>query len=776
MPTSDCPWIESWPALFSDTLSPEQVERLEEHLASCSACSERLDQVEEGDDTVRKLGRQVGDPTASPAHPELTHVLERLYGLKSPIRSGLAEPTDLYFLQPTERSELLGLLDEYEVQEVIGQGGFGVVLKAYEPALHRLVAIKVLSPVVAGSVTARRRFAREARAAAAVCHDHVVAVHRVHDTDGLPYLVMQYVAGESLQTRLDRTGPLEVLEIVRIGIQTTQGLAAAHAQGLIHRDIKPANLLLENGLARVKITDFGLARSVDDIGLTQDGVVAGTPEYMSPEQARGEAVDHRCDLFSLGSVLYTMCTGQAPFRGASTVAVLRQVSDHEPKPIRSLNPDVPEWLESFIARLLAKNPADRFQSAAEVATLLEGYLAHLRQPITVPVPQLPAQRTGLADRGTGSRGLVSRSSALLVALALVVLGTGVFFWLREVRFPEGAGEPAPQKELAQEYRLSFKDPAEDRGNLEIVGPDGEQCVHFEPNGLRITLPTRYDGPSGWHGERPDTGVAIPVVVKGDFEITVRFEILQEPEPQDAGFPQTRLSLDVAVDRAHNSVAALSRRVESSGGTEFLTWVSLWNEDAGKHEQHFKAFFTAAKTGRLRLTRLGSVVTYSVSEGEQAEFTQLLKYSFSAEDLEDVRILASTGGPKAALDARVSDLRVRAVSLSQTTPEPGSFSGIQKGSKGGAAITLAALLVLAATVGVWLAVRHNRRAANQDADPNEEDIEPEGAAPIAFSCAGCGKNLKARADLAGKKVKCPGCRKAVVLPENSTSVKPGPASP
>src|SRR5215472_18420835 len=185
----------------------------------------------------------------------------------------------------------------------------GIVLKAFEPALHRPVAIKVLAPALAGSATARRRFTREAQAAAAVSHDHVVTVHGVSEAEGLPYLVMQYVAGESLQQRLDRTGPLEVAEVVRIGLQAASGLAAAHAQGLIHRDVKPANILLEGGLARVKITDFGLARTADDVGLTQAGVVAGTPEYMAPEQARGEQVDSGADLFSLGSVLYACCTG-----------------------------------------------------------------------------------------------------------------------------------------------------------------------------------------------------------------------------------------------------------------------------------------------------------------------------------------------------------------------------------------------------------------------------------------------------------------------------------
>src|SRR5947209_1690464 len=386
----DCPEIERWQALLEDAVPPDQWDSYEQHLEACVACQERLHRAEACDEVVRRLGRQGGDPTATPLDPTLSGVLGRLHGEKSPIRTAPLEPADLYFLRPGDRPGVLGTLGEYEVQEVIGQGGMGVVLKAFDPALHRLVAIKVMSPAIAGSVMARQRFTREAQAAAAVCHEHVVTVHGVHEADGLPYLVMQYVAGESLQERLDRTGPLELTEVVRIGHQAAAGLAAAHAQGLIHRDIKPANLLLENGLAKVKITDFGLARTADDVSLTRQGVVAGTPEYMAPEQARGEPVDHRADLFSLGSVLYALCTGVPPFRGTAALAVLRQVSEQEPAPVRSLNPDIPAWLEALIARLLAKDPADRFRSAAEVATLLEGYLAHLRQPITTPAPELPS--------------------------------------------------------------------------------------------------------------------------------------------------------------------------------------------------------------------------------------------------------------------------------------------------------------------------------------------------------------------------------------------------
>src|SRR5207244_867342 len=154
-----------------------------------------------------------------------------------------------------------------------------------------------------------------------------------------------------LQQRLERSGPLELKEILRIGVQTASGLAAAHAQGLVHRDIKPANIMLENGVERVRITDFGLARAVDDASVTQRGAVAGTPQYMAPEQAQGESVDQRADLFALGSTMYAMCTGRAPFRGDSGMAVIRQVCDVEPCPIRSINPDVPIWLEGIVRKL-----------------------------------------------------------------------------------------------------------------------------------------------------------------------------------------------------------------------------------------------------------------------------------------------------------------------------------------------------------------------------------------------------------------------------------------
>src|SRR5262249_3623607 len=265
--------------------------------------------------------------------------------------------------------------------------------------LNRLVAIKVMAPQLAAVAAARRRFAREARAAAAVSHEHVVPIYAVDEFRGLPYLVMPLITGESLQDRLDRCGPLKPPEILRIGRQVAIGPAAAHAQGLIHRDIKPSNILVENGVERVKITDFGLARTVDDASLTHSDVVVGTPQYMAPEQARGEPVDPRADLFSLGGVLYAMCLGRPPFRAPTALAVLKRVCEDTPHPIRADAPEIPDWLVAIIETLLAKAPARRYSSAADVAQLLEEHLACLQRPQLAgapeptPVPTRPKARS-----------------------------------------------------------------------------------------------------------------------------------------------------------------------------------------------------------------------------------------------------------------------------------------------------------------------------------------------------------------------------------------------
>ena len=324
-------------------------------------------------------------------------------------------------LEPADEPNVLGRLGGYDVLEIIGRGGMGVVLKGFDRELKRCVAIKVLSPHLAQSSLARKRFAREAQAAAAVVHPHVLAIHQVQPNGRLPFLVMPLVAGESLAQRLTAQGRLELKETLRIGMQAAAGLAAAHEQGLVHRDVKPANILLEKGVERAVLTDFGLARAADDVSLTRWGIIAGTPQYMSPEQARGEPLDGRSDLFSLGCVLYEMATGVSPFRSDSVMATMRRLVDDPPQAMASLNPELPPWFIAIVDRLLEKDPSRRFNSAKEVSELLEGCLAHLQQPASVPLPAVlpkPAPRRAWRPPGIRFKGVL----AMIAALGIGLLG------------------------------------------------------------------------------------------------------------------------------------------------------------------------------------------------------------------------------------------------------------------------------------------------------------------------------------------------------------------
>lgn len=298
------------------------------------------------------------------------------------------ESSMVAWLDPTDDPASLGRWAGYEVTALIGQGGMGVVCKARDVSLDRFVAIKILQPNYAGQSASRQRFAREAQAAAGVVHDNVIAIYGVDQWNGLPFLVMPYIKGQSLQQRINEEAPLLVEDILRVGIQVSRGLAAAHHQGLIHRDVKPANVLLPVGVSRVILTDFGLARAADDASLTSSGVLAGTPQYMSPEQARGDLLDARSDLFSLGSLLYCMACGHPPFRAETAYGVLRKVTEAAHQPVIEIRHDVPQWLSAAMDRLLAKKPSDRFESAKHVAEYLQDCLAHLQQPTTTQLPTL----------------------------------------------------------------------------------------------------------------------------------------------------------------------------------------------------------------------------------------------------------------------------------------------------------------------------------------------------------------------------------------------------
>ncbi len=339
-------------------------------------------------------------------------------------RNASGEAAFRNYLKPTTREGWLGRLGHYEIETVLGHGAFGIVAKGFDDKLHRVVAIKLMNPELATTSPPRKRFLREARSAAAVTHENVVAVYAVEE-EPIPYLAMEFIAGQTLQQRMDNKGPFEVADLLKVGQQVASGLAAAHAVKLIHRDIKPSNILLTGGvIEKAKISDFGLARAVDDASMTSSGLIAGTPMYMAPEQARGETLDHRADLFSLGTVLYQMASGRPPFRAANTVAVLKRVCEDTPRPLDDVIPETPDWLQSIIFRLLEKDREDRFQSAQEVADLLarcQRELEHGGKVVSVAPPGSVVANDAVSNKPTKSTWLKPLWVSVLCTLAVLML-------------------------------------------------------------------------------------------------------------------------------------------------------------------------------------------------------------------------------------------------------------------------------------------------------------------------------------------------------------------
>jgi eukaryotic-like serine/threonine-protein kinase len=395
---------------------------------------------------------------------------------------------DQQLLQPPSHPEMLGRIGRYEVERRIGSGGMGVVFKAFDTELNRPVAVKVLAPHLARNGAARQRFSRESRAAAAVVHEHVVAIHNVDSNAEYPYLVMQYVAGESLQSRVDREGPQSVERILRIGIQAALGLSAAHQQGIVHRDIKPANILLEDGVDRLLITDFGLARTVDDASLTHTGVVAGTPSYMSPEQASGDDVDLRTDLFSLGSVLYFVATGHPPFRAERAMGVLNKICHHRHRPVWQVNAQVPDALSFVIDRLLEKRPAKRFSDASSVAHALTRILQQLQG-------RRPSLTSKLKSWSTRNQ------RTICVAALMLAASTGLLAWSTLSKLDNSSQSIGALGE---------------KQNLGTSGDPAQNASQSEPS---VANEAKFDG-----GSIP--AVAEDVKDRAEFDTTIRSMVKQ----------------------------------------------------------------------------------------------------------------------------------------------------------------------------------------------------------------------------------------------------------
>ena len=283
-------------------------------------------------------------------------------------------------------------LGQYKILAEIGRGGMGIVYKAYQTSLNREVALKVLPPNLANDENLVKRFHREAEAAARLSHPNIVQIFDINEISGIHFFAMEYLRGETLTQKIEREGPLSLKEAARITMMVADALNYSHSEGIVHRDIKPGNIMIDPH-GHIKVTDFGLARAIESSRLTMTGTIIGTPEYMSPEQARGENLDGRSDLYSLGTVLYEMLTAKLPFEATTPFAVAqKQIYEPLPSP-RSIRSEIPPALEAIILKATQKAPQDRYQKGEELKNDLELFISgkdleRITPTVTVP-PEAP---------------------------------------------------------------------------------------------------------------------------------------------------------------------------------------------------------------------------------------------------------------------------------------------------------------------------------------------------------------------------------------------------
>jgi eukaryotic-like serine/threonine-protein kinase len=313
--------------------------------------------------------------------------------------------------------------ERYELEELVGAGGMSSVYKARDTLLERHVALKILHDQYTTDAEFVERFKREARAVAQLAHPNIVTVIDRGEDDGRQYIVFEYIDGENLKELVVRRGRLPVRDALELTLQVARGLAFAHDQGLVHRDVKPQNVLL-NGDRQAKVTDFGIARTVDVDGVTQTGTVLGTSNYIAPEQASGQAVDAQTDVYSLGVVLFELLTGDVPFPGENFVAVAMKHVNEPPPNLLDVRKDVPVRVAAAVDRALEKDPRHRFGSMDEFAAELEACLASLDAPddleATAVVSRPP--KTAPRQRKRVSRLAVASVTLGVLALAAVVIG------------------------------------------------------------------------------------------------------------------------------------------------------------------------------------------------------------------------------------------------------------------------------------------------------------------------------------------------------------------
>ncbi|MEM9079352.1 MAG: WD40 repeat domain-containing serine/threonine protein kinase [Verrucomicrobiota bacterium] len=368
--------------LLANDLSPQETENISTRLETEPRLLNLLEELSSPTSTETKI--LAAAKTSPPPPPEIRELVQELKSLNSSPQLDATSHKWQNLLQPKQPHdppEALGRIGDLPIFQHLATGGMAHIFKALDPKLKRTVALKILSPILANDPETRTRFLREARAAAQLEHENVLPIYQVIE-DELPFFTMRFLSGQSLQEALDQQRTFTLQELRSIALKVSRALHAAHQQGIIHRDIKPANILFSESLDTLVVCDFGIATTIEDPALTNPGSLIGTPHYMSPEQASGDPLDGRSDLFSLGAVLYHCATGHPPFEAKTTTAVIHQVLSKTPSTLDNTRTDLPDWFANLIFKLLSKKPDDRFPDAAKLIELLE-----TKTDPTIPTPK-----------------------------------------------------------------------------------------------------------------------------------------------------------------------------------------------------------------------------------------------------------------------------------------------------------------------------------------------------------------------------------------------------
>ena len=480
------------------------------------------------------------------------------------------------------------IADRYELEELVGSGGMSSVFKARDRLLDRNVALKVLHPHYAEDGEYVERFRREARAVAQLSHPNIVTVIDRGESDGRQFIVFEYVDGENLKEVLQENGPLPVRDALELALGVARGLAFAHDHGLIHRDVKPQNVLL-NGDGRPKVTDFGIARSLDiEHGVTQTGTVLGTSNYIAPERASGGRVDTQTDVYGLGVVLFELLTGDVPFSGDNFVAVAMRHINEPPPSVLDRRGDVPPRVAAAVDRALAKDPRQRFPSMDAFAAELEACIAELTAGHADPNATLVVapQR---AIRPHRARRRASPWPLLLALLALLALGVIVVaaFALHAnvgdvVRGVDGISKPKKLVAVKLTAAHSYDPNGDDRQehDSEVVNAvDGDPATFW--------LTSRYHYPEGGLG-KPGVGFVVRAAGTGGLRrLTLVTDTpgftaqIQASSSPTGGFK--------AVSGSKVVGSSTTFKLDSNDGPYYLVWITrLGSDDSSAHVNEVKA--------------------------------------------------------------------------------------------------------------------------------------------------------------------------------------------